>query len=64
MSITAQIPDHVVLVPHHPAADPANWLREVGITEPVAEPLVGITECSPDSITEIPQVLSGAAGLW
>ncbi|MGO8827136.1 MAG: serine hydrolase domain-containing protein [Acidimicrobiales bacterium] len=27
-------------------------------------PLVGITECSPNSITEIPQLLSGAASLW
>jgi hypothetical protein len=26
--------------------------------------VVGITECSPDSITDIPQVLSGAVGLW
>ena len=25
--------------------------------------LVGITDCSPDSITEIPQLLSGAASL-
>ena len=37
--------------------------REPGVKK-WREALVGITECSPDSITEIPQVLSGAAGLW
>jgi hypothetical protein len=33
------------------------------VAELMKEAVVGITDCSPDSITEIPQLLSGTASL-